>query len=106
MSADESLVGTRPLGGSAAKAPLAKRKKWLFASFRSTSKGGDLLAVLILGDALLLTILVFFCSYLGTVARVRVGARGCGNYATYTSQRRRPAFADVAASGLAFRYPH
>ena len=69
MSADESLVGTRPLGGSAAQAPLAKRKNWLFASFRPTSDGGDLLAGLVLGKTLSLTILKFFCLHLDTIAK-------------------------------------
>ena len=100
MSADESLVGTRPLGGSAAQAPLAKRKNWLFASFRSTSKGGDLLAVLILGDALLLTILVFLCSHLRTIARVRVSTPDFDKNAKYASPRRAAAFADVTPFDL------
>ena len=51
VSADEPLVGASPQRGSAATAPFAKRKNWLFAFFRSTTLGGDLMAGLFLGEA-------------------------------------------------------
>ena len=80
VSTMESLVGTRPQGGSAAQAPLAKQNIWLLAFSSSTTKGGDLLSGLIISDShdgrsfLRFTFVDLFCPTACTIARDGVRA--------------------------------